>query len=140
MSTVKRGRWVVPFLIAAALLAGTSAYAGNAWTPLRSTGVVSTASGDYQLHWTGKWFNESLDVTVRCAGLEAGTYYVTVWLVDFYDPWNSGPFVAATGAFTADARGNGGAAVKNLRTYTYAWHHVDVSDASGAVILTTSQY
>jgi hypothetical protein len=139
MSTLRRVRLVVLFLLVAAFLAGTPAHAGNG-VPFVSTGVEPTASGEYQLQRSGKAYNERFNLTVRCAGLRPGaTYYAAFWVVAWWDNNNPPPFPAAREAFTADALGNGGVTIKAFRTYPYAWHHIDVSNESGAAILTTGQ-
>ena len=136
MCSTKRVQLAFLFLIAAAFLAGTPAYAGSTWAPLRSTGIEALASGGYcvRTHWTGPY--QSGDVTVRCAGLEPGaTYFVTLWFVDQWG-FTGGLFPLRGESLTANTRGGGKVTIKDVELYPLSLQYIEVSNANGDVILT----
>jgi hypothetical protein len=139
MSSMKRFRLAVIFLIAAAFLAGTSAHAGrDSWAALTSTGAEPAASGTYCLQHI-RWVvpNYYADLTVRCAGLTPrATHQVLVWMFD----WRVGYIGWAGASFTTTKQGTGQVTVADvLFPFDAGPWYVDVFDADGVVVL-TSQY
>ena len=128
MSSMKRVRLAVLFLIVAALVAGTSALAGP--VELANTGTEETASGEAKLlHvWGNPWTYYTADLTVTCKGLRPGkTYYVLVLAYD------NGPILVGSGSFIVTKRGTG--FLKLEKIVFWAGIEVTVSNEFGDPVL-----
>jgi len=130
MSSMKRVRLAVVFLIVAALLAGTPALAGTHNVKLTPTGVEPSASGQARLaETTGLYPNFYGHLSVSCKGLTPGaTYYFWATVYRYPYGWTyTWPFIAsATGTGKADG----------WIYFTWLGFPVTVKNANGDDVLT----
>ena len=129
MSTMRPVLLTVVFLIAAALVAGTSALASTN-AKLTPTGIEPSASGQARLaETTGLYPNFYGHLSVSCRGLTPGaTYYF--WATVYHDPYGW----TFTWPFTASATGTGKA--DGWIHFSRLGFPIGVKNANGEDVLT----